>query len=102
MPCIVQLRSNTRYATGSHYVVLMGLHTRGVVLVDVPAPGMIHPSSEFQRDWTGVVIAFPWGEAERRELVRRINGGLFGISAAITASAFGLAVFSAWILARRA
>ncbi len=72
-PCIVQLRSPTRYATGGHYVLLMGLHSEGVILLDAPSPGTVHPYDEFRKDWTGVVIAIPRDENEKRAFVARIG-----------------------------
>jgi ABC-type bacteriocin/lantibiotic exporter with double-glycine peptidase domain len=72
-PCIVQLRSPTRYATGSHYALLMALHRSGVILLDAPNPAMLHPYDEFRRDFTGVVVAFPRDEKERRVFVARVT-----------------------------
>ncbi|MHB1557827.1 MAG: cysteine peptidase family C39 domain-containing protein [Isosphaeraceae bacterium] len=72
-PCIVQLRSATRYATGSHFAVFMGLHRSGVILLDAPNPAMLHPYEEFRKDFTGVVITFPRAEVERRNLVARLG-----------------------------
>lgn len=71
LPCIVQLRSQTRYATGSHFAVLMGLHRDGVVLLDAPNRATLHPYDEFRDDFTGVVIVFPRDESERRDFVDR-------------------------------
>ena len=72
-PCIVQLHSLTRYATKSHYTILMGFHRTGVILLDAPNPAMLHPYDEFRKDFTGVVIAFPPAESDRRDFVARIG-----------------------------
>ncbi len=73
LPCIVQLRSETRYATGSHYAILMGLHRTGVILLDAPSPSMLHPYEEFRRDFTGVVVAFPSEAEQKRAFLARVG-----------------------------
>ena len=98
-PCIVQLRSATRYGTGSHYVILMGLHRTGVILLDPPGAGTLHPYSEFKKDWTGVVVAFPLDERERREYVAALSGSFPWV--AWMASGLMVAVAGILVLRRR-
>jgi ABC-type bacteriocin/lantibiotic exporter with double-glycine peptidase domain len=100
-PCIVQLRSPTRYATGSHFVVLMGLHRTGVILLDPPNPGMLHPYEEFQGDWSGVAIAFPADGNEKRDFIARVaSKPAWAVWATRGSIGAALAAFT-WLLIQR-
>ncbi len=100
-PCIVQLHSATRYATGGHYAILMGLHEKGVILLDAPSPARLHPYQEFQKDWTGVVIACPVDEAARREFLAKLVPASAWGPARIGAVAFAAAVVVTSVIASR-
>ncbi len=100
-PCIVQLRSATRYGTGAHYVVLMGLHRLGVITIDPPGAGVLHPLEEFHSDWTGVLVAFPEDAKQERELVAMLQGRPHWISWGIPATVAALTGLLAWSLNRR-
>lgn len=59
LPAIVHLRTQARQSDASHYVVLIGLHRDGVLVIDPPAGVTLHPFNEFAAEWTGVAVAFP-------------------------------------------
>ncbi len=99
-PCIVQLRSATRFGSRSHFVVLMGLHRLGVILLDAPNPAILHPYDEFKQDWTGVVVAFPSDESEQRALIASFRGPI-PWSALTVSGALAVAGFLTWRLAGR-
>jgi ABC-type bacteriocin/lantibiotic exporter with double-glycine peptidase domain len=100
-PCIVQLRSVTRYGAAGHYVILLGLHSKGVILLDPPNPGTIHPYDEFRSDWTGVVIAFPRDENERRDFAAVIDASPAWAQWTVRGSIVALSVVLAWLVANR-
>jgi len=64
LPAIVHLKSEARQSNASHYVVLIGLHPQGVILIDPPTGATLHPYSEFAAEWSGVAIAFPKDRVE--------------------------------------
>ena len=100
-PCIVQLRSPTRYATGSHYVILMGFHRNGVILLDAPNLARLHPYGEFRADFTGVVVAFPLDEGEKRDFIARFQNLTSWSERILGGATFIAFVVSAWLYRNR-
>ncbi len=97
LPAIVQLKSRARQSDASHYVVLVGLHRRGVMLIDPPAGATLHPFAEFADDWTGVTVAFAGDRARKdqflSEMGKREWRTIWPARLAIVASLSGLAWF---------
>jgi hypothetical protein len=79
----------------------MGFHAKGAILLDAPTPGMLHPYDEFQKDWTGVVIAFPEDENEAREFVARIGDSTSWSAWTIRGSIVAFLVALAWLFSHR-
>jgi hypothetical protein len=100
-PAIVQLRSRSPQSSASHYVVLMGLHRDGVITIDAPASATLHPYGEFQADWTGVVVAFPRGEAERSAFLSHLGSGIGWRTWVVGLASAGLLGVVGWLIVRR-
>jgi len=69
LPAIVQLRSRSASSDATHFIVVVGLAQRGVVIVDAPRPPSFIPYDEFARVWSGVAISFPQDQAERDQFL---------------------------------
>ena len=73
MPTIVQLKSRSTRTSANHYVVVVGLYLKGVVVVDPPLAATYQPYEQFSRDWTGIAVSFPSNASERQLFVDRLR-----------------------------
>ncbi len=73
LPAIVHFKTRARQSESSHYVVLIGLHPEGVVLIDPPAGATLHPFSEFVEEWSGVAISFSENQASKDQLLATLR-----------------------------
>ncbi len=102
LPAIVHLGSQARQSSASHYVVLIGLHPQGVILIDPPGGATLHPYSEFAKEWTGVILAFPAEQTRKSrflaELRRREFWGIWPIRLVVASP---LGVLAWWLFIRK-
>ncbi len=88
LPAIVQCRLGTDAGARTHLVVLLGLTSEGVDLLDAPSAPFFLRRSAFERIWTGNVLAFArdaheaerlsssWNQASRLLLRICVSGAL--------------------------